>query len=220
MKKCVLAYLLAIGVAGGCRNDESVAVAQPTVENLYDAIKWLSDDRIYAVFFQTYPDDIPRALATSHENAVGKRSFHWYHFYFKDGQWHTGEERLMDIYRDDNGEMLGATIDPSSYVETDRDAFFYLAEEGQEPKFIVADVYGKFSSGVYVSQETSHIIIDEEGYLKRIPIPQLSFKDWTFSDDEFDRDAFPRIPLKPPYYKLERLKLLTFGPNGLIPTED
>ena len=210
MRKCVLGMLIALAVIG-CRKKEDVTVQPPTIEGLFGAMREeiMRDQldhyplEVYAVFFEANGDGIPRAL-TTYPLQMGRYSCAWDAYYYKDGQWQASPRRIFN-----NEEVYW---DPNCYVEANLDEFYILTEEGQEPKFIsIHDGeryvgYNKTKSGLTMYREAFHITIDSEGYMKKIPIPELSLMN-------IDGKSYSRIKLKSPNDKLEPVQAQRFPPK-------
>ena len=217
MRKYVLTCVF-LGLAiVGCATKETTP--QPTPENLLK--EELTKNGIsYAIFFKTYPNDVPRALVTNEGQNLGGDWYFWNHVYYKDGQWQPGAIRDKEVHFSSvDGRRLGGTLDSSSYVEAYPDSFYVLTEVGQKPKFVVIAVWKRFVDFAgrkwedAVCQEAHRIVIDSEGYLTKVPIPEWTMMDVDVDFDDPNEEPFPRIKLNSPHDKLERIPVQTFNPK-------
>ena len=212
MKMCVLGMLIALTLAG-CRKKDGVVVQETTVEGLFGAMRGevmrmqegherYCSLEIYAVFFEANKDGIPRAL-TTYPLRMDRYCCAWDAYYYKDGRWQASPIRFLEEEHH---------FDPGNYVEAGLDEFYILTEEGQEPKFISIHEgeryvgYDKTESGLATCREVFHLTVDVEGYLKKIPIPELSVS----AEDE---KGYSRMELKSPNDKLEPVQAQRFPPE-------
>ena len=221
-------------------------VLQPTLEGLHDAMEkrgmfaLFPDDPTLRVIFFTAQDDIPWALVTSKDHMY-RDGCTWHDYVFKDGQWQRGPTKISEItYTNPVTGVASGPVDPSNcLIEAGMDEFYIWTEKGQKPKFVVIHDHGwrggifkddDPTTGIFVDVEeyylatrtAKHITIDPEGYLKTIPIPELSFEKRRFEyDDGDDIKDYPTLQLETPTYKLEPIQVQTFSPKtrGLDPVE-
>ena len=99
-------------------------------------------------------------------------------FQFKNGEW----------------DQTPLKKDPSNDVFADVDGFYSLTRDRQKPKLVsLHSAYCKATDGRTESQDFAHeITIDGEGYLKTIPIPELSLQ-YIFDEEmEKPEDVYRR----------------------------
>jgi len=138
---------------------------------------------IDVLFFDINHDGIPDALVSYRfdTDAGGCHGNGWSLFRFENGEWNQSPFKETD---DDNWKSYNS-------VFARGDDFYSLTEDGQKPKlFLVYSYYDRNSlkEGTEVSQDGYEITIDNEGYLKSIPIPALTTNYFPRYDEE--NDAF------------------------------
>ena len=144
------------------------------------AVKEFPEDPfIKLVLFDVDYDGIPEALVTYKGAFYNRMGFIWMGQKLKDGKWHEMGGDIVDAFLPD---------------------FYTLTEEGQKPKLIVVCVNMEVTQ-VY------HITSDEEGNLKKIPMPEYEISDDT-------DDGIPCTKPKTPNGKLERIQVETLYPKG------
>ena len=162
---------------------------------------------MYFLFLETGRDGIPRVIAKLDDY---RDQGSWDSFDFKDGRWQKGPIRLIDDWRPD----------PSGYFWCASDGFYMLTEKGQKPKLVAIHVWRRYfgfgiPEDIYTTcQEAFYITIDDEGYLKTIPIPEFALTDVDADNEEPSLGPFPRVKLKSPNDKLEPVQVETFYPKG------
>ena len=122
---------------------------------------------IDVLFFDINHDGIPDALLSYREEqrGGGSRGNLWALFQFKNGEWERNPLKETD---DDNWSSYNS-------VFARGDDFYSLTMDGQKPKLVLV-----FSSSLNEGYGWLHdntaceITIDSEGYLKTIPIPELT----------------------------------------------
>ena len=158
-----------------CKNLAQGIQAPSKVEELYALIRedldWRetrSDAPIAVLFFDINHDGILEALGSLQEDIAsgGCHGNGWYLYRFKNGKW---QQSLLPNGND-------PSYDP---VFARGDDFFSLTEKGQKPKLIlVYSAYGRTLNDPTYDWDISHIAweitMDGGGYLKTIPIPELT----------------------------------------------
>jgi len=150
----------------------------PNERGIYDSL-WKKldppdhcpDVPIDVLFFDINHDGIPDALVSYREDQCGGgcHGNDWDLWQYKDGEWQKSPYKKLDEY----------TYDPSNSVYARGDDFYSLTQDGQKPKLILAytSVYKDWEDDLLVfkfRQSACEITIDDEGYLKTIPIPELT----------------------------------------------
>jgi len=223
--KHFLFVLLATCLIVGCVKNQEIQPPlldpPPPPESLLHEVKGLFNGGfVDIVYFKTHPNDIQRALVSGFGHMY-RNDARWYHFIYENGQWHFGTDKMdKNLIAECSVLEIDSSIDPRNYIETHGEGFYYLIEEGQAPKFLIVQIWFR-STGTSGKrgdeakcQEAYHVFIDDEGYLKIIPLPE-----YTMMDVEFDffepeeEDLFPIIKFKSPNDKLEKIPLLTFVPD-------
>jgi len=138
-----------------------------------EPLDYSPDTPIDVLFFDINHDGITDALVSYRENqwGGGLHGNDWNLWRYKDGEWQEISYKKLDEY----------TIDPSSCVYARGDDFYSLTKDGQPQKLILAyswagNEFGDdFSKHIEV-QNACEITIDDEGYLKTIPFPELTWR--------------------------------------------
>ena len=121
---------------------------------------------IDVLFFDINHDGVPEALVAYIEDtsAGGLHGNDWGYRRFKDGEWQQGP---LERYRD-------GWFDPNT-VYARGDDFYSLREDGKKPKLILIYTSCSKDNGVTtIGDEASEIILDDKGFLKTIPVPELA----------------------------------------------
>ena len=123
---------------------------------------------IDVLFFDINNDGIPDALVSEREFQYRNWANNWHLHRFKDGEWRLG------FFGKDEGQFGDGNC-----VAACENDFFSLTEEGQKPKLILINSEGWkiFDNPAFdyeYTQDAYEIIIDGEGYLEKIPIPELT----------------------------------------------
>jgi len=188
----------------------------PDVEGLRDFLltdlayqEYPEDPFIWVVFFDIDHDGIPDALATYKGNdytGTGGGGYLWHFYRFKDGKWQRGPLE----------ETEDSIFDPNT-VYSASDGFFSLTREGKKPTLIASYPFrGKefdIDFARYTeSQDASEVTIDNEGYLKTIPLPELTWR----VVDIYDKNGNIVIASKIDPKKLELKKQLVPVPVTVL----
>ena len=197
-----LLCLCVVLIISGCRKKEE-ETSLPTAESLYEAAREITQDGyMHIVLFKTHKGDVPRALVTGH-GYMERASALWFDFYYENGQWQ------------------GGPIDDIGGIWANDTEFYTLTEKNQDPKFIIIRVRYDFlrfdpETENTADQEAYHVTVDDNGKLKLTPIPEFALTDVKFYQMDIGPETeFPRIKLKSPRDKLERVKVHTFLSGGL-----
>jgi len=183
----------------------------PNVEELYALLKAESKEvtvppnpPVTILFFDINHDGIPEALAALclDHSAGGCHGNSWSIYRFENGEWQWVPTRDSEDPFDINHGIYARGDD-----------FYSLTEEGQKPKLILIYECGGSTNenppfDYRHSQEAHEITIDDEGYLKNIPIPELTTN--IFCKIDWDKEAI-EINWSPPekYSKLIPLPIVT-----------
>ncbi|MCL1920798.1 MAG: hypothetical protein FWG50_06925, partial [Kiritimatiellaeota bacterium] len=164
--------------------------------------KGSGDNPIDVLFFDINHDGLPDALVSERvdKSAGGCHGNLWYLYRFENGEWQY-------MFKEDG--------DPDSYnsVSARVDGFYSLTEEGQKPKlFLVYEFYARNypTADTEVHQNGYEIAIDNEGYLKAIPVPELTTNYFPRYDEELDAVWMATTEMQD---KLVPLAIETFDPR-------
>jgi hypothetical protein len=125
------------------------------------------DNPMDVLFFDINRDGILDALVSERwDRSYG--GFHgndWCLYQFKNGEWQQNPLK----------EINGDNYDRSNEVFAKVDDFYCLTRDGQKPKLVfVFSASRKETDGIMFYNEACEVTIDSDGYLKTIPIPELS----------------------------------------------
>ena len=183
-------------------NSITVSAINADTEGIYDLLrKQLNTFErsenvpIDVLFFDINYDGVPDALLSYREEqrSSGRRGNGWDLFRFKNGEWERSPFKKMD----------DGSFDPSNDVCARGDDFYSLTEDGQKPKLVLVYSWNeKKDNGVMHYDKAYKITIDDEGYLKTIPIPELTVEG--LYPYEGDEDAFSFPDFGPEYAMLAK----------------
>jgi len=142
---------------------------------------------IDVLFFDINHDGIPEALISARENIYGggARGNDWILHQFKDGEW-----QMTPPYKTDDEYPIA----PLNCVFARGDDFFSLIRKGENPKLaLIYSWESKEDEGIKYSQDACEITMDAEGFLKTIPIPELT-SEYVVVWDDIDNDRWPESP--------------------------
>jgi len=158
----------------------------PDVEQLHDVLlkdfgvlqEYPDDPFVWVLFFDLDHDGIPEAFATykgDDYTGSGGGGCQWSFYRFKDGKWQRGLQKSEDGSASDS-----ATIGAHPWY-----GLFSLTREGQKPSLVVSSPFrGKEDNGMTFTEDVSEVTVDNNGYLKVVPIPELSVNYSAPWDDE------------------------------------
>jgi hypothetical protein len=167
--------------------EKTADVTPPDVESICDLLRaeLRTHKRNYpmdVLFFDINNDGIPEALVSEREFQRRNWENNWHLHRFKDGEWRLGLfVKDEDLFGDGN------------CVSAKDDDFFSLTEAGQKSKLILinSDGWKIFDNPAFdyeYTQDAYEIIIDDEGYLEKKPIPELTRH--CFGKYNEDKDAY------------------------------
>ena len=146
------------------------------------------NDPVDVLFFDINHDGIPDALVSERfdKSFGGNHGNLWYLYRFENGEW---QYKFKKIDED---------IDGYNNVYARGDDFYSLTMDGQKPKLVL--VYTSHNNEGYgwLQDDSAHeITIDEDGYLKAIPIPELT----TQYLSPYEGSELPPFDVLPPHLK-------------------
>ena len=164
----------------------------------YQASVSSNEPMLEVLFFDINRDGTPDAL-TSFRVDTSARGCHgnpWSYECFKDAKWQSGPWREDDDPNDEYNDVFARGDD-----------FYSLAVEGEKPKLVlIYTSFGRTYDGERdYTDQAYEITIDDDGYLKTIPIPELSETGLLGSDG----DENPPVEEPPSQETLAMRKRLT-----------
>ncbi|MCL1920942.1 MAG: hypothetical protein FWG50_07670 [Kiritimatiellaeota bacterium] len=142
------------------------------------------------LFFDINHDGILDALVSFRmdKSYGGCHGNDWMLFRFENGEWEQSPFK----------NMPDGSLDPSGDVWARGDDFYSLTRDGQPPKLVL--IYSGSSNvgyGIHQGHDAHEITIDDEGYLKTIPIPELTTQELV----PHDGGELPPLDVLPPNLK-------------------
>jgi len=148
----------------------------PDVEGLHDLvlkeynILWEYPEYPYVriLFFDIDHDGVLEALVTckcSNYSGSGGAYHLWEPYQFKNGQWQSFPIKMDGEYPSDD----------QTYGWVGGEDFSVLPKEGQKSTLVISSTgHGKENGGMRFYQDAFEVTIDNEGYLRSFPIPELT----------------------------------------------
>ena len=165
----------------------------------YQASASSNEPALNVLFFDINRDGTPDALKSFREDTCGGgcHGNGWSYYLFKDGEWQYGPFREDDDPNDEYNDVFARGDD-----------FYSLAVEGEKPKLVlIYTSFGRTDDGRRAcADHACEVTIDGDGYLKTIPIPELSGTGLIGSDG----DENPPVEEPPSQETLAMRKRLTF----------
>ena len=184
----------------------------PNVEELYEYLRERAelagaapDTPMDFLFFDLNHDGIPEALGSARvdQQGGGLHGNDWELYLFENGEWDMRSYKPIDE----------ETFDTSNVVYARGDDFFSLIREGEKPKLVLIYSHSmNMNGGWRFNDDAWEITIDNDGYLKAIPIPELTTEVFV-PDDEFVGDTAPPRKTQKLDYKLVPLPVVTISPS-------